>query len=179
VFEALAGLGLEPVLVAGMALVVLGSRRVMRDFDLLITRPGEALGPLVDVLYDRGFELASRVSAEGEGTATIGNRRVASARLRLDGAGSSQRLASGCAAIAQTATQGSRASGTIEGSLAGPRWFPSPSRTANPPRSFSGPSSGRGKISGQEDPDGGIGECRLLANRPGGRVNRRDQPLCE
>ena len=43
----------------------------------------EALGPLVDVLYDRGFELASRVSAEGKVTATIANRRVAAARLRL------------------------------------------------------------------------------------------------
>ena len=84
VVEALAGLGLTPVLVGGMALVVLGSRRVTRDFDLLIARPGEALGPLVEALYDRGRELASRVSAEGEVTATIGNRRVAAARLRLD-----------------------------------------------------------------------------------------------
>lgn len=33
VVEALAGLGLPPVLVGGMALVVLGSRRVTRDFD--------------------------------------------------------------------------------------------------------------------------------------------------
>lgn len=84
VVEALADLGLEPVLVGGMALVVLGSRRVTRDFDFLISRPGEALGPLLDVLYDRGLELASRLSAEGEVTATIGNRRVAAARLRLD-----------------------------------------------------------------------------------------------
>ena len=45
VVEALAGLGLEPVLVGGMALVVMGSRRVTRDFDFLVARPGEALGP--------------------------------------------------------------------------------------------------------------------------------------
>jgi hypothetical protein len=76
-----------------MALVVLGSRRVTRDFDFLIARPGEALGALVDVLYDRGFELASRVGAEGEVTATIGNRRVAAARLRLDAPASSYFLA--------------------------------------------------------------------------------------
>lgn len=82
--EELAGLGLEPVLVGGMALVVLGSRRVTRDFDLLIAHPGEGLGALIDVLYDRGLELASRVSAEGDVTATIANRRVAAARLRLD-----------------------------------------------------------------------------------------------
>jgi hypothetical protein len=93
VVEALAGLGLPPVLVGGMALVVLGSRRVTRDFDFLIARPGEALGALVDVLYDRGFELASRVSAEGEVTATIGNRRVAAARLRLDAPASAYFLA--------------------------------------------------------------------------------------
>jgi len=84
VVEALAELGLEPVLVGGMALVVLGSRRVTRDFDLVIARPGEALGPLLDAFYDRGFELASRVDAEGDVTATIDNRRVATARLRLD-----------------------------------------------------------------------------------------------
>ena len=95
VVEAIAGLGLEPVLVGGMALVVLGSRRVTRHFDLLIARPGEALGPLVDVLYDRGFELASRVSADGEVTATIGNRRVAAARLRLDAPASAYFLAPG------------------------------------------------------------------------------------
>lgn len=84
VFEALAGFGLEPVLVGGMALVVLGSRRVTRDFDLLIARPGEALGPLLDLLYERGLELAARVTADGDVTATIDNPRVAAARLRLD-----------------------------------------------------------------------------------------------
>ena len=93
VVEALAGLALEPVLVGGMALVMLGSRRVTRDFDLLIARPGDALGPLVDALYDRGFELASRVNAEGEVTATITNRRVAAARLRLDAPASAYFLA--------------------------------------------------------------------------------------
>ena len=84
VVEALDDLGLEPVLVGGMALVVLGSRRVTRDFDLVVARSDAALGQLLDALYDRGFELASRVDAAGDVTATIGNRRVAAARLRLD-----------------------------------------------------------------------------------------------
>lgn len=84
VVGALTNLGLEPVLVGGMALVVLGSRRVTRDFDFVVARPGESLGRLLDVLYDRGLELASRVDAAGDVTATIGNRRVAAARLRLD-----------------------------------------------------------------------------------------------
>jgi hypothetical protein len=84
VVEALGELGLEPVLVGGMALVVLGSRRVTRDFDFVVARPGETLARLLDVFYDRGFELASRVDKEGNVTATIDNRRVAAARLRLD-----------------------------------------------------------------------------------------------
>jgi len=84
VVAALDDLGLAPVLVGGMALVVLGSRRVTRDFDLVVARPDAAFGELLDVLYDRGFELASRVDAAGDVTATIDSRRVAAARLRLD-----------------------------------------------------------------------------------------------
>jgi hypothetical protein len=93
VVEVLSEIGLPPVLVGGMAPVVLGSRRVTGGFDFLIARPGEALGPLFDVLYDLGSELASRVSAEGEVTATIGNRRVAAVRLRLDAPASAYFLA--------------------------------------------------------------------------------------
>lgn len=85
VAEALASLGLGPVLVGGMALVVLGSRRVTRDFDFVVSRPGDDLGRLLDVLYAHGLELASRVDANGDVTATIANRRVAAARLRKDG----------------------------------------------------------------------------------------------
>ena len=84
VVKALAGLGLEPVLVGGMALVVLGSRRVTRDFDFVVARPDAVLGRLLDVFYDRGLELASRIDAAGDVTATIAKRRVAAARLRLD-----------------------------------------------------------------------------------------------
>jgi hypothetical protein len=84
VVAALSDLGLEPVLVGGMALVVLGSRRVTRDFDFVVTHPGAALDRLVDVFYDRGLELASRVNAQGDVTATIDSRRVAAVRLRLD-----------------------------------------------------------------------------------------------
>ncbi len=40
---------------------------------------------LVDVFYDRGLELASRVNDDGEITATIDSRRVAAGRLRSDG----------------------------------------------------------------------------------------------
>jgi hypothetical protein len=84
VVSELVKLGLEPVLIGGMALVMLGSRRVTRDFDFVIPQPGDRLGQLIDVFYDRGFELASRVDADGDVTATIDNRRVASIRLRAD-----------------------------------------------------------------------------------------------
>jgi hypothetical protein len=85
VVQALAELGLTPVLVGGMALVVLGSRRVTRDFDFVVGRPeDDGLPSLLGVLYDRGLELVSRLDAEGDVAATIDNRRVAGARLRLD-----------------------------------------------------------------------------------------------
>jgi hypothetical protein len=81
---ALTKLGLEPVLVGGMALVTLGSRRVTRDFDFVIATPGDRLGDLVDTCYDQGLELAARVNQAGDIIATIDNRRVAGVRLRLD-----------------------------------------------------------------------------------------------
>jgi hypothetical protein len=80
----LRGLGLEPVLVGGMALTVLGSRRVTRDFDFVVARPGDHLGATVDVLYNRGFELVSRLNDAGDVGATIANRKVAALRLRID-----------------------------------------------------------------------------------------------
>ena len=84
IVEQMARLGLRPVLVGGMALVVLGSRRVTRDFDFVISTPRERLEPLVAMLYDRGLELAARVSEGGDVTATIDNRRVACSRLTID-----------------------------------------------------------------------------------------------
>jgi len=84
IVKELGGLGFKPVLVGGMALVILGSRRVTRDFDFVIAKPEERLEPLLGILYDRGLELASRVSDDGEVTATIETRRVAAIRLRVD-----------------------------------------------------------------------------------------------
>ncbi|HXG87014.1 MAG TPA: hypothetical protein VNJ02_01665 [Vicinamibacterales bacterium] len=80
----LTDLGLTPVLVGGMALVMLGSRRVTRDFDFVVARPEGKLARLLDVFYSRGLELASRVNAGGDVTATLRNRKVAAIRLRLD-----------------------------------------------------------------------------------------------
>lgn len=80
----LRGLGLSPVLVGGMALVILGSRRITRDFDFIVTEPGPLLARAVDIFYARGLELVSRLDDAGDVVATIGNARVAAARLRLD-----------------------------------------------------------------------------------------------
>jgi hypothetical protein len=84
IVRGLSALGLEPVLVGGMALVVLGSRRVTRDFDFVIARPGDRLERIIDLFYDRGLELASRLNEMGEVISTITNRKVAAVRLRLD-----------------------------------------------------------------------------------------------
>ncbi|HEY0874968.1 MAG TPA: hypothetical protein VGD94_15955 [Vicinamibacterales bacterium] len=81
---ALQDLGLPPVLVGGMALVVLGSRRVTRDFDFVVPAPGERLAELITLLYDRGLELVSRLDDAGEVVATLSNRRVAASRLAID-----------------------------------------------------------------------------------------------
>ena len=77
-------LGLDPVLVGGMALVVLGSRRVTRDFDFVVPDPKDRLADVVDALYDEGLELVSRLNDAGDVVATIDNRRVAASRLKLD-----------------------------------------------------------------------------------------------
>lgn len=84
VSEALSDLGLTPVLVGGMALVILGSRRVTHDFDFVIARPDDRLNEVIAVFYDRGLELASRVNDAGDVVATIDSRRVAASRLRID-----------------------------------------------------------------------------------------------
>jgi hypothetical protein len=84
IVRGLRDLGLEPVLVGGMALVVLGSRRVTRDFDFVIAHPGDRLARTLDLFYDRGLELVSRLNDMGEVISTIANRTVAAIRIRLD-----------------------------------------------------------------------------------------------
>jgi hypothetical protein len=84
VVTALTALGLQPTLVGGMALVVLGSQRVTRDFDFVVAHPGQRLREFADLLYGRGFELVSRLDEHGDVSATIDNPRVAATRLRLD-----------------------------------------------------------------------------------------------
>jgi hypothetical protein len=86
--EQLADLGLHPVLIGGMALVALGSRRVTRDFDFVIADPVRQLEAMLDLFYSRGLELVSRINVDGDVASTIDNQRVASIRLRIDKPGS-------------------------------------------------------------------------------------------
>jgi len=64
--------GLEPVLVGGMALVVLGSRRVTRDFDFLISAPARP-NNLVEVMYRHGLQLVTKLDSNGGVRRTDGN----------------------------------------------------------------------------------------------------------
>lgn len=84
VLRGLRSIGFQPILVGGMALVLLGSRRVTLDFDFVITHPGDRLQSLVDVFYDHQLELVSRINSDGDPVATIDSRRVAAIRLRID-----------------------------------------------------------------------------------------------
>jgi hypothetical protein len=84
IVQGLRVLRLEPVLVGGMALVVLGSRRVTRDFDFVIAHPGDRLARTIGLFYDRGLQLVSHLNEKGDVISTIANRKVASIRLRVD-----------------------------------------------------------------------------------------------
>lgn len=75
--------GLEPVLVGGMALVVLGSQRVTKDFDFMVAC--RDLSPdLVELIYRQGYELVAKLNSAGEVARTVDNPKVAAARLRMD-----------------------------------------------------------------------------------------------
>jgi len=68
------------VLVGGMALVVYGSPRVTRDFDLLLSTAGKPLDALLDIAYRHGFELITKFDDIGEPKRSIDNVRMATLR---------------------------------------------------------------------------------------------------
>jgi len=75
---------LAPVLVGGMALVIMGSQRVTKDFDFLISEDARNLKVLVQIFYDHGLELVSKLNKQKEVTRTIDNQNIAYARLQID-----------------------------------------------------------------------------------------------
>lgn len=75
--------GYTPTLVGGMALALLGSNRVTKDFDFVISERAREDKPVVEIFYKHGFELISKLDKERV-VRTIDNGSVASARLRID-----------------------------------------------------------------------------------------------
>ncbi len=82
--EDLSRLGYPVTLVGGMAMVTLGSTRVTKDFDFLISELSREEKSLIGVFYNHGFELVSKIDKAGNIVRTIDNQNVASARLRID-----------------------------------------------------------------------------------------------
>jgi predicted nucleotidyltransferase len=80
--EALEKMGLQPVLVGGIALVILGSQRVTKDFDFLVSRQGLSTDDLVEVFYKHHFELVTKFNKVGEVLRTIANPKIAAIKLR-------------------------------------------------------------------------------------------------
>ena len=75
--------GLQPVLVGGMALVVLGSQRITKDFDFLVSST-DLSTDLVKLVYRQGYELVTKFNKVGEVERTLDNPNVAAARLKQD-----------------------------------------------------------------------------------------------
>lgn len=82
--EELARKGFRPVLVGGIALVILGSQRVTKDFDFLVSLQGLPVDDLVEVFYKHGFELVTKFNRQGEVARTVENPKVAAIKLKSD-----------------------------------------------------------------------------------------------
>jgi len=76
--------GHEPVLVGGMALVILGSQRVTNDFDFLISSPKPLTRRLVNLMYRHGFELITKLGPTGEVVRTVDSSRVAAIKIKME-----------------------------------------------------------------------------------------------
>ena len=74
--------GFQPVLVGGMALVLLGSQRVTKDYDFLVTVAGPPIDTIVDAMYRRNLELVTKFTPEKEVLRSIDNVRVAVSKIK-------------------------------------------------------------------------------------------------
>ena len=82
--DALQAEGFEPVLVGGMALVILGSPRVTKDFDFLVSTQGPPVETLVKTMYRHRLQLVTKLNPAGEVVRTVDNPRVAAAKVKAD-----------------------------------------------------------------------------------------------
>ena len=76
----LEAVGLDPVLVGGMAVVAHGFRRVTWDFDFLISAPPRT-EDLVRILYSNGLELVSKLGEDGKVQRTVDRQRIAAIKV--------------------------------------------------------------------------------------------------
>jgi hypothetical protein len=67
-----------------MALVLLGSQRVTRDFDFLVSTQGPPTEELVKIMYRHHLELVTKFTPAGEVKRTVDNVRVAVAKLKAE-----------------------------------------------------------------------------------------------
>lgn len=77
-------LGYEATLIGGTALIILGSDRVTKDADFLMTKFARDQKKLIQVFYKHGFEMISKLNEKKEVVRTIDNANVAFARLQID-----------------------------------------------------------------------------------------------
>lgn len=84
IVKKLNALGIEPVLIGGMALVILGSRRVTQDFDFVVSKLDDKLVEVIKIFYDAGLELVTKLNDKGDVVATLDNQVIAKVRLQLD-----------------------------------------------------------------------------------------------
>ena len=76
--------GFEPVLVGGMALVLMGSQRVTRDFDILVSTQGPPTEKLMRLMYHHRLEMVTKFTPAGEVKRTVDNVRIAVAKLKTE-----------------------------------------------------------------------------------------------
>lgn len=77
-------LGYEATLIGGTALIILGSDRVTKDADFLMTKSARDQRELVQAFYKHGFEMISKLNEKKEVVRTINNDNAAFARLQMD-----------------------------------------------------------------------------------------------
>ncbi|HEX5035666.1 MAG TPA: nucleotidyl transferase AbiEii/AbiGii toxin family protein [bacterium] len=76
--------GFQPVLVGGIALVILGSQRVTKDFDFLISIQDTPVEEVAGVFYEHGFELVTKFNQNREVVRTVDSAKVAAIKLKSE-----------------------------------------------------------------------------------------------
>ncbi len=75
---------LMPTLIGGVALIILGSQRVTKDFDFLISRQDSMMEEVTNAFYRYGFELVTKLNERWEVVRTIDSPKIAGIRLKMD-----------------------------------------------------------------------------------------------